>query len=113
MKDVKYRIPRNVKKSISFLGLELLGWMYYLPISIVLGFLSLTIPKPELRFVCLLASFVLPHFACQTDERTGKLNISFLFEYIEWVFSSKKVEPVWRCENVKVRRIKVVVQEKK
>lgn len=104
---MKYKIPRNVKRGLSFLGLEFQGWVYYTPTVLVLSALAFEIPYPKAQFVMLVLAVILPHFAFQTDEKTGKLNFSFLNDYMKWLCSKKIIEPVWGDEDARQESLQI------
>ncbi|MFE8703899.1 hypothetical protein ACFYKX_25335 [Cytobacillus sp. FJAT-54145] len=112
---MKYRVPRNVKSTMSFMGLELKGWLLYLPtVSILVAFFLLIIPKTEVKLLGSIFSAAIGHVMFQTDEKTGVLNISLFLERIKWIyFSEKIIYPTWSEESERTSGLKITVQKER
>jgi len=93
---MKFKIPRNVKSGMSFAGLEIWGWVYFLPTFIVLGGLDfIIISFLPVKIIGLSLIFAFSFFAFMNDESTGAMNIAIFTDFWKWYRSSKQIEPVW------------------
>lgn len=111
----KYRIPRNIKTGMSFMGLELKAWLMFLPIVIIfVAFFFFLVPKPEIKILGIVFSVALTHLMFQTDEKTGVLNISLFVERIKWIYLGDKIiYPTWSEDSERTSGINITVQEQK
>lgn len=93
---MKYQIPRNVKTSFTFLGLEWKGWLLFLPTIALFGGLAfLLIPDIKARFIFIFFILGIAFFMYQVDEASGAMNFSFLVDFFTWYRSEKVIEPIW------------------
>lgn len=80
------------------MGLELVGWIWMalsVPICILLGWLVLIITSSMLGAITLGASLAgVFYFLFMVDERTGAMNIGFLFDIYAW-YQSQKINLFW------------------
>lgn len=111
----KFRIPRNVKQGLMFMGLELKGWLLYLPTVLVLGALViLLIPNMKIKVIVLFFVIALSHVLFQTDEKTGVMNITLFTDRMRWIyFSEKIIEPVWSEEFERTSTLQITVQKQR
>lgn len=95
---MRYKIPRNIKVGLSFMGLQLIGWLLFLPsagMSVLLAFLAFKFLTPQAGVMIGLIGVGLFYYCYQVDEKSGTMNISWLFERIRWSRGPKIIEPVW------------------
>lgn len=112
---MKYRIPRNVKQGLSFMGLELKGWLLYLPTVIILGFfIVFLIPSMKIKVISLFFVITLTHVLFQKDEKTGVMNVTLFTERIRWIYLNEKIiEPVWSEEFERTSTLQITVQKQR
>lgn len=110
---MKYRIPRNVKTGLAFMGLELKAWLLFIPIvCILIAFFIFLIPKSEIKVLGVVFSIALTHLMFQTDEKTGVWNVSLFVERIKWIYVSEKIiYPTWSEDSERTSGIKISVQK--
>lgn len=91
-----YRIPRNVKSGLSFIGLEVKGWLLFLPTIVVFGGLALLlVPDLKLKIVLCVLTLGISYFSFMVDEHTGAMNYTAFTEFLKWYKSDKVIEPIW------------------
>ncbi len=108
---MKFQIPRNVKTSFTFLGLEWKGWLLFLPTIALFGGLAyLLIPDIKARFIFIFFVLGIAFFMYQVDEASGAMNFSFLVDLFTWYRSEKVIEPVWDGNYSKDKTIMTTIK---
>jgi hypothetical protein len=107
---MKYKIPRNIKIGLSFLGLDLIGWILFIPsVALIIGlaYLSFIFLNAKIAAMILLIGVGFTYYSLQVDPKTGTMNISWIFERIRWIKETKIIEPVWGEEYDKFNSLKI------
>ncbi|WP_028777324.1 hypothetical protein [Shimazuella kribbensis] len=115
---MRFTIPRNVKKGQSFMGLELVGWIWMavtLPICILIGWLVFKITASIIGSIVLGASLIgIFYFLFTVDEKTGNMNLGFLLDIVTW-YRSKKIHLFWKgasYDNIHTLLVRVNLQKR-
>jgi hypothetical protein len=95
---MRFTIPRNVKKGQSFMGLELVGWIWMavtLPICILIGWGVFQITASIIGGIVLGAGLTgIFYFLFTVDEKTGTMNLGFILDIASW-YQSQKIHLFW------------------
>jgi hypothetical protein len=95
---MRFTIPRNVKKGQSFMGLELVGWIWMaisLPICILLGWGVFLLTASIIGGIVLGGALTgIFYFLFTVDEKTGAMNLGFLLDIASW-YQSQKIHVFW------------------
>lgn len=111
---MRYKIPRNIKLGLSFLGLQLKGWLLFVPSLIIIGLITylIFIVNYKLAVMFAMVGVGVAYFAFQTDEKTGQMNVSWVFEYLRWERENKIIEPAWDISFNRFQSLKMKVNYK-
>lgn len=97
------------------MGLELMGWLFFLPISSFFAAIFLFLVS-NLKVKILGMGFVvaITHLLFQTDEKTGVMNITLFVERIKWLyFSEKIITPTWSEDSERISTLQITVKKER
>lgn len=114
---MRFVIPRNVKKGQSFMGLELVGWIWMAvaaPLCVLLGWGVFAITASMIGSIVVGGSLIgVLYFLFTVDEKTGAMNLGFLLDIINW-YQSKKIH-LWQGgahDNLYTLMVRVNLQKR-